>query len=96
MVSNKWLMTRDGSMLKSEISVVVPQLNQDKTWNVLVINKQGIQMPVIVGIDSINTAVAIMDKIVQEIDRTEDIPKVKQEEEEIPVEEESIEEEKEI
>lgn len=96
MVSNKWLMTRDGSMLKSEISVVVPQLNQDKTWNILVINKQGIQMPVMVGIESINTAVAIMDRVVQEIDRTEDLPPVKQEEE-LPAEEVPVEyEEKEI
>ena len=86
MVSNKWLMTRDGSMLKSEISVIVPQLNQDRKWNVVVINKQGIQMTVIANLESINQAMAVMDKIIQEIDKTDLIEEEPQEEiEEEPV-----------
>lgn len=86
MASNKWLITRDGFMLKSEISVIVPQLNQDRKWNVVVINKQGIQMTVIANLESINQAMAVMDKIIQEIDKTDLIEEEPQEEiEEEPV-----------
>lgn len=73
MTVSKWIITKDGAMLKSEISVIIPVfVAEKKTFTVVVVNKQGVQLPVLSGIESSNGAIAVMNAVIHEIEKIEE------------------------
>lgn len=73
MTVSKWIVTKDGAMLKSEISVIIPVfVAEKKTFTVVVVNKQGVQLPVLSGIESSNGAIAVMNAVIHEIEKIEE------------------------